>query len=760
MLFGLSMAIERLTEKLAVILHADVVGSTQLVQRDEHLAHKRIQESFRRFADIIEQYGGGILELRGDALIAEFERASDAVSATLAFQADQATYLSHLEDELKPGIRAGIAMGEVVMGNNTVTGAGVVLSQRVEQLADPGGLCITAALHETLPHRLPFDLEDTGEQTLKGFHDPVRVYRVKLNSGATIPPPRQRKQSRYSKFSWRIKAVVAVVVAAVFVLSANLLINRPPKTEMPSPEKPSIAVLPFTNMSGDTEHEYFVDGMTNDLTTDISMVPGLFVIARNTMDAYKGEVVNIGEVAEELGVRYVMAGSVERAGNRVRIHAQLIDSTTGGQVWAERHDGTLDDVFSMRDEMTRKIVTSLSVALVGRRMVATSIPEAYDAFLRAWDLYRLRTPEAYAKAIPYLENAIELDPDFARAHAMLAMIYSGIYTLGWAERSGVSYDDALRKFNLHVGEAMKNPTPLAHRAAAQMHEYFGRLDKAMIAAQSAIDLDPNDPQGYDAMSSLLVDMDRASESLELVKKAMRLDPQSDYLYSLGSAQFHLGRYDEAADTFLRATKRNPGYEWNYLLLAASYGNLGREQEAMSVIATFNNMYHDPADKQRPMTLVDLTELHKSEAGLKRLREGLRKTGMPEGVAGKPANLKFMDLVTVSAGTFDVEGAIAIDAAEAKTMHDRGIAFIDSRGKGHYESGHIPGATHLLFHQVWDSLVETVSKDAEVVFYCGGPDCHLAAHSSAQAITLGYTRVYYFAGGFSAWENAGYPVEGS
>jgi rhodanese-related sulfurtransferase len=241
---------------------------------------------------------------------------------------------------------------------------------------------------------------------------------------------------------------------------------------------------------------------------------------------------------------------------------------------------------------------------------------------------------------------------------------------------------------------------------------------------------------------------------------MRLDPQSDYLWRLGYAQFHTERYDEAAATMFRATKRNPDNDWNYLLLAAAYGHLGREQEAKHAVATFNNMRFDTTGK-RPFTLADLNKWSiKNETGLKRLREGMRKAGVPAGLTGKPADLKFTDLVTVSAGTFDVEGAIEIDAAEAKTLQDRGNTFIDSRGKGLYGRGHIPGATNLFFHQVWDSLSEVVDKDAEVVFYCGGPDCLLAAHSSAQALILGYTKVYYFAGGFSAWRSAGYPVEGS
>jgi TolB-like protein/class 3 adenylate cyclase/rhodanese-related sulfurtransferase len=752
MLFGLAMAKDRLSDKLAVILHADVAGSTQLVQQDEHLAHERIQDSFRRFSEFIEKYRGNVLELRGDALLAEFELASDAVSATLAFQADQANYLSRLEGKLKPGIRTGIAMGEVVLGDNTVTGAGVVLAQRVEQLADSGGLCVSAAVHEALPNRLPLNLENMGEQELKGFDDPVRVYRVKLSAGDSIAPPKQEWPSKSSKIVWRFKAVIAMVVVAIVFISTYLLLHRPFEPEIPLPDKPSIAVLPFTNLSADPRQEYFVDGMTRDLITDLSKRPGLFVIAPNSVFYYKGQTFTVRQVAEELGVRYVVEGSVERAGKQVRINAQLIDATTVGHVWAERYDGSLDDVFVLRDMIARNIVTALSVKLAGQDTVETNIPEAHDAFLRAWDYYRLRTPDDYVKAIPFLENAIELDPDYGRAHATLASIYSGIYIFGWAESTGVSYDDAFKKIKRHLEEAMENPTSLVHWVAAKQHEYFGRFDEAMAEAAKAIALDPNDPNGYETMGSLLVNQDRAAEGIELIKKAMRLDPQSDYLYGLGSAQFHLERYSEAAETFLRATKRNPRYEKSYLLLAATYGHLGRAQEAQPAFDKFNSIYHDPTDQKRPFTLADLGDwVTKNEAGQKRIREGLRNIGVPAGATGKPANLKFTDLVTVSAGTFDVEGAIEIDAAEAKTLHDRGTVFLDSRGKELYGRGHIPGAMHLFFHHVWDGLSELVDKNTEVVFYCVDPKCHLAAHSSAQALMLGYTKVYYFAGGFSAWE---------
>ena len=289
------MAKDRLPDKLAVILHADVAGSTQLVQQDEHLTHERIQDSFRRFSDIIEKYRGSILELRGDALLAEFDRASDAVTATLAFQSDQAYYLSRLKDDLKPGIRVGIAMGEIVMGDGTVTGAGVVIAQRIEQLADPGSLCITAALHEALPNRMPFDFENIGEQTLKGFDDPVRVYRVELSSGASIPPPQQESKSKFSRKSWEFKAAIAVVVVALaiaYLFKTTTPLEEPASIErmsLPLPDKPSIAVLPFTNISDDPKQEYFVDGMTEDLITDLSKLSGLFVIARNSVFTYKNK---------------------------------------------------------------------------------------------------------------------------------------------------------------------------------------------------------------------------------------------------------------------------------------------------------------------------------------------------------------------------------------------------------------------------------------------------------------------------------------
>ena len=640
------MTEERLPSKFAFILHADIAGSTALVQQDEELAHKRIQTTFRRFGEIVTKYHGHVRELRGDALLAEFERASDAVAAALAFQVEQSEYLAQLNDNILPTVRVGIAMGEVIIADDTITGAGVVLAQRVEQLAEPGGVCVTGAIHESLPQRMPFDLENLGEQQVKGFDEPVHVYRAALSQGESIPPPQESSQRETSPNTRRpivTIAAIALVVAggAVYWFKPWEVREEPASIEQmafPLPDKPSIAVLPFTNMSDDTQQEFFVDGMTEDLITDLSKLSGLFVIARNSVFTYKGKLVKAKQVAQELGVKYVLEGSVRRAGEQVRINAQLIDATTGGHLWAERYDGSIADVFALQDKVTRQIVTALAVNLTagereGQVRQETDSPEAYDAFLRGWAHYRLQTPEDFAKAIVYLQNAIEIDPSFGRAHVALAATYWETWDNVWAKSVGVTYPEAYEKTKLHLQQAFKDPTPLAHRIAAMMYSRAKRWDEAMAEAERAIALDPNDPNGYEVMSRLLVRSGRAADGLDFIEKAIRLDPQSDYLFRLGDAQFQVERYEEAAATFLRATKRNPSEKYDFLLLAATYGHLGREQEAKSAIDTFSKMWRQAQKVDSPYTLakIDFWDF-KDPVARERLREGLRKAGLPEGKA--------------------------------------------------------------------------------------------------------------------------------
>jgi TolB-like protein/ankyrin repeat protein/class 3 adenylate cyclase len=536
------MARDRLSGKLAVILHADVAGSTALVQQDEHLAHERIQNAFLLFSDTIGKYHGRVQELRGDALLAEFERASDAVTAALAFQSEHQDHLAKLNDDIRPNIRVGIALGEVIIADSTITGAGVVLAQRVEQLANPGGVCITAALHEALPKRMPFDLEDIGEQVLKGFDDPVRVYRVELSANQSIPKPQQNSKS--DAFPSKPKLLVfAIVMALVVAGGAAYWFKTPePRVEVasiermafPLPDKPSIAVLPFNNMSGDAEQEYFVDGMTEDLITDLSKLPELFVVARNSVFTYKGRAVKVHEVAEELGVRYVLEGSVRRSGDQVRINAQLIDATTGGHLWADRYDGSMADVFALTDTVTQQIVSALHLQLAQVETSVTSKtvnPAAYDAFLKGWAHYQRHSMSDLIDAVPYLKQAVQLDEDYAQAHAALAAVYWETLQNRWAENLGISREDALGKAKAHLEKAMKEPSSLAHWVASNILITEGKYEAAVIEAKQVVALDSNSADGYAILAKALELTGRSDESSRLIEKAKRLNPHVSPLHA-------------------------------------------------------------------------------------------------------------------------------------------------------------------------------------------------------------------------------------
>jgi TolB-like protein len=393
-------------------------------------------------------------------------------------------------------------------------------------------------------------------------------------------------------------------------------------------------------MSGNTEQEYFSDGITEDLITDLSKISNLFVIARNSVFTYKRKSVKISQVAEELGVRYVLEGSVRRVKDQVRINAQLIDATTGGHLWAERYDGMMENVFALQDKITQKIVAALEVTLTAseEKQAAsreTSNPAAYDAFLKGWAHYRLKTPEDFIKAVPYLDKAVELDPNYSRAYAALAAVYwEGARSL-WGKYLEMSRTEAEMTANIYLAEAMQDPTPLAHWVASDIQRVGRRYQKAITEATRAIALDANDPIGYYAMASALIWAGNPVDGAEFIKKAMRLDPHfpPDYLYFLGKAQFFMGHYDDALATLEEVKRRYPNYDWAFLYLAATYGHLGQNQEAKSAIKTFN----ERMEKAGANTISSLQRIDafpfKERKDVERLREGLRIAGVPEQPSG-------------------------------------------------------------------------------------------------------------------------------
>ena len=756
-----------------MILHADVAGSTELVQQDKKLAHERIQDSFQRFTDIIENYRGHVVELRGDALLAEFEHVSDAVSAALSFQSDHAYKISRLKDDLRPTVRVGIAMGEVITADSTVTGAGVVQAQRVEQLADPGGVCVTAAIYDALSKRLPFALENLGEQGLKGFDEPVRVYRVELIAGQSVPAPEQDNQRKASpkKSNWIITTVAIALVAVgggYYWFKTQDPQGDPASIERmayPLPDKPSIAVLPFSNLSDDKQQEYFADGMTEDLITDISKLSGLFVIARNSVFTYKGKAIKVRRVAEELGVRYVMEGSVRRVGNQVRINAQLIDATTGGHIWAERYDGSLDDVFSMQDKITGKIVEALAVTLTGTELskefqAETSSPEAYDLFLRGWESYRRNTPKDYAKAVTYFEKAIELDPDYTRANSALAAVYWNSAWRYWVESFGLSSAQLNEQARIHLRQAMQSPSALAHQIASERAAYFDRKpDRALAEAEIAIAMDANDPAGHLAMANALLKANRPKEAIASMQLAMRLDPHypSSYLTRLGRAQFAMGQHRQAATTLERSTGLNPEDDRAFVYLAAAYAHLGREAEAKTAVMQANRLR---AERRWGELSLDDVNFWKWVGDRQRLRAGLAMAGVKSGNA-------WSSRATTTADGIRVEGPTKISVEKAKELHESGVPFIDTSRM--YVQGRIPRAHNLIwwrgssilgpreFNEI--RLKEIADKSQGMVVYASGGNGQFdAAQASAYAFEYGFQNVYYFEDGLEKWKAAGYPVE--
>jgi len=581
---------DQLSRKLAVILHADVVGSTTLVQQNEALAHERIQGAFNRFSEIINSYTGITRELRGDAILAEFDRASDAVSAALAFQISNLDFNSNLNDDIQPRLRIGVSLGEVIIADNTITGAGVVLAQRVEQLADPDGLCITAALHEALPKHMPFELDDLGEQVLKGFDDPVHVYMVSITSGQSIPLPEQNSKIKSASSNWQVvtSGVIALVVAIVlfyFLMPWETGTEKAQvDTAVPLADKPSIAVLPFDNMSDDPNKNYFSDGISEDIITDLSQLKNLAVIARNSSFTYRGKSAKAQDIGKDLGVKYLLEGSVRKAGDRIRITVQLIDTSNGHHLWAERFDRELTDMFAVQDEITERIVSSLSVQLTGDEQqqlahIATSSFGAYDLFLQAQISAALFTEAGYMQAAETYRRAISLDPGFARAYGALAVVLTRQVNGGYSDSPAEMRE---RSLELARKAAEMNPnSPQVQWALGYVYLYRSQYDPAVKALERAVSLSPSYADGYALLALIKNNSGQAEDAVRLIEKGMDLNPffSWDYLYNLGRAHYALGHYEQAVQYLLQALERNENPGQPRLFLLASYVQLGQQDDA-------------------------------------------------------------------------------------------------------------------------------------------------------------------------------------
>ena len=587
--------VEQPQRKLVAILHADVVGSTALVKQNETLAHERVQAAFRLLSETIDSFGGIAHEIRGDALVAEFARASDAVSASVTFQAANSARNEQLPDEIRPVLRVGIALGEVVIADGTVTGEGVVLAQRLEQLAEPGGICMQGAAYETVPKRLPFAYENLGERKVKGFDDPVRAFAVSLREGASIPKAEP----------WTGRNAAAAGRS----------------------DKIAIAVLPFINMSGDPEQEYFSDGIAEDILTELSRFKNLSVIARNSSFTFKGQSADAKEIGQKLHVNHLVEGGVRKAGNRVRVTAQLVETTSGNQLWAERYDRSLEDIFAVQDEVASSVVAKLGLSLreaatAYAKTRPTEILNAYDHFLRgraAW--WRGNWNEGFL----HLERALEADPGFAAAHAWLALQYA---YQSFGSTMGFSPEEIAEKSRQHAEAALAldDKDPFVHMAASMAFGFSPKPDKerGLYHSDVSVDLNPHDADIMYCRAYHLAYFGRYREGLEWLDRLRALNPVSTYMLSECYADIYymMGRYDEVLETF-RGQAEVPSQV--QVVFAACLAQLGRIEEARERMAVM--------EANRPRSFNLFSFVNAQLAACARLedaehwRQGFRKAGI-------------------------------------------------------------------------------------------------------------------------------------
>jgi adenylate cyclase len=540
------MSNERIQRRLVAILAADAVGYSRLMEWDETSTLTELKLCWSNVVQpLVTRHQGRVFKTIGDAILAEFGSAIGAVECAIEVQQVMAVANADAPAERRIVLRIGVHLGDVIVEGSDLYGDGVNVATRIEELADPGGVVISDGIHEHIRGRLGIDFVDGGNRGVKNIERALHIW------------------------TWSPQTATPADAAGGL---------QPPRG------KPSIAVLPFDNMSGDPEQGYFADGITEDIITDLSKVSGLFVIARNSSFAYKGQAPDVRRVSRELGVRYVLEGSVRRAANRIRINAQMIDGTTGGHLWAERYDRGLEDIFAVQDEVTRTIVSALEVKLTAgeearrRRMHGKVDPEVYDLIVRARQTALQFRPEASVAARKMLERALAIDPGLAPGYSGLAMVTFADYANQW---NGATEDNLTKARELaHKAIETDDTEPQGYIALALCLSWMRRLDEAEHEAERAIALDPNSAQALSVLGSVRDFQGRHEDAVALFARGHRLDPQFDMsLHLMGRALLALGRFDEAEVAFKRRLALAPQTDMTRFYLACLYGLTGRHDEA-------------------------------------------------------------------------------------------------------------------------------------------------------------------------------------
>jgi adenylate cyclase len=534
--------------RLTAILAADVAGYSRLMGADEEGTHERLKAHLVQLVDPkIKEHRGRTVKNTGDGLLAEFSSVVEAVRCAVDVQRGMAERNAGIPLEKRIEFRIGINLGDVIVESEDIFGDGVNVAARLEALAEPGGICVSRMVHDQVRDKLAFAFEDLGEQQVKNIARPVRAYRIPIAG------------------------------------------NAPPEAPLALPDKPSIAVLPFTNMSGDPEQEYFADGMVEEIITALSRIRWLFVIARNSSFSYKGQSPDAKQVGHELGVRYVLEGSVRKGGNRVRITGQLIDAVTGTHLWADRFDGLIEDVFELQDKVASSVAGVIEPALQAAETARsagrpTDNLAAYDLYLRAYAML-WSSARQIPGALRLLEQAIERDPRYGPALVWAAVCYARLCLDGWSEDPGTDSRKGADLARRALEVARDDPGILANAAFALA--YFGEDIGAMMAlVDRALALNPNYARGWHLSGNLRLYAGQPDIAIEHIEASLRLSPRARVGMSfsvLGAAHFASRRFNEAVPKLLLAIQEDPNYPPPYRSLAACYAHMGRLDDAREVV---------------------------------------------------------------------------------------------------------------------------------------------------------------------------------
>jgi adenylate cyclase len=627
---------EGFKRKLTAILSADVEGYSRLMGDDEEATVRTLTAYREVLTTLIQQHNGKVLDSPGDNLLAEFVSVVDAVQCAVAVQKEIEARNEELPENRRMQFRIGINLGDVIQEEGRIYGDGVNIAARLEGLADPGGICISKTAFDHIESKLPYGYDFIGDQRVKNIAKPVGAYRVLLDPRVTVSGKSIDKKPLVKR---RIPILVGAATLFVLALAVGIwqfYARRPPiepasveKMAFPLPEKPSIAVLPFDNLSGDPTQDYIAAGISENIISALSKISEMFVIARNSTFTYKGKPVKVQQVSEELGVRYVLEGSAQKIGNRIRITAQLIDATNGHHLWSEKYDRDIQDLFVLQDEITLEIIRAMQVQITEGEQASvtgkgTKNLDAYLKAIQAHEQFYRMNKDGSMKAKQLAREAIALDPNYAFPYATLANAHMLDVWFKFSESPKESMRLAAQEVKKAL--ALDDADPRVYRALTNLYLMQGQNENAIAAAERQLELSPSGARAYQSMALALRWSERYSEALSFAEQAIRLDPYPPAVTfrQLGSIYFNVGRYEEAITAYKKALQKNPDDIFTHLGLTATYVKFGREEEARAEAKEVIRIHPK-------FSLANYAKSihHLDQARVDAYIECLRKAGLPE-----------------------------------------------------------------------------------------------------------------------------------